>query len=259
MQESNKPLPNRRYITLELAIDEFETFCYNTNLLGYEPVIDFVQNYLDLLPRELHNEYRERVYKMLELEFKGWMPVKSDILRIDLELEKRIGLYGRTTSQRSERRVKILYPQLRMDKSQSPAIITSKIDVQEIIKEVDEPTSAKDLIAFNENTVNEYLEHFKGNAINAGDYDIVANVLSAFFNEKPLPKYKPVFVKRGNKTKLAYALGNIFRDLKSEVLSYQYLELCKGLFACYSNEIIDKAALNKGNLYKYFTTKTQQP
>ena len=257
MRESDKPFPNRRYITVELAIEELMYYCQEVDWVEYQPAIEFLQNYLDLLPKEQHTDYRERVYKMLEFDYKWKMPVKSDLLRIDLELERQIGLYGKWTWVKNENGVRSFQPLLRIDKVQSPAIKKSKIDVEEILKELDLPAGVKDPTDFKENTVDEYLEHFKGSAINSGDYDIIVNVLSAFFNEKPLPKYKPVFVKYGNKKKLGSALHALYKALKIEVLSYEYLDLCRRLFQCYADEVIDKTVLNKSNLHKYFTTKSQ--
>lgn len=112
---------------------------------------------------------------------------------------------------------------------------------------------------FTLSTIEDYLEDFyKSNAINQKDYNNVKQILLSYFKDGRTPEKKaPVFIRNGNKKKLAYACGKIFRSLKNEPLSYGYLLLLKNTFEVYANEEIEENKANKSNLYKYCTNKNQ--
>jgi len=107
-------------------------------------------------------------------------------------------------------------------------------------------------------TIDDYLETFKTKgAITYNDYEIVKAVLTNYFKGKTVKEYNPVFVKYGNKKKLAFACGELYKALKAEPITYEYLFLIKSLFQIFISETIEETNYNKSNLYNYCTTRTQ--
>ena len=102
------------------------------------------------------------------------------------------------------------------------------------------------------------MEVFSHNkAISQKDYSITKEIFRSYFKDIAIQKIKtPVFVRNGNKKRLAYALGEIHKSLKNTPLSYEYLTLLANTFNIFSNEKIEKDRVNKSNLYKYCTNKT---
>jgi len=87
---------------------------------------------------------------------------------------------------------------------------------------------------------------------------ILKSILQNFFENGEIEKLKkPIFVKNGNMKKLAFTLGQIFRGLKNERLSYKYLQLGKSNISIFKGQDIDEKKFNQSNLYKYYTTKPQ--
>ena len=62
---------------------------------------------------------------------------------------------------------------------------------------------------------------------------------------------KAIFIRNGNLKKLAYALGEIWRENSNQSISYEYLIFCKNTFTIFSNQIISKKRCFSCNLYKY--------
>lgn len=128
-----------------------------------------------------------------------------------------------------------------------------KVKTDEEIKNVN-PKPENNII---ESTIEDYIIQFKEDkSINELDYTALVNILLKFFEKnKSTILIKPLFVRNGNKKRLGYALGEIFKSLKNEALSFEYLELGKKNISIYNDEQIDKTKFNKSNLYKYYTTK----
>lgn len=105
-------------------------------------------------------------------------------------------------------------------------------------------------------TIDDYLEPFcDGDIIHKKSCQVVKDVLITFFKNNEIKSISPVFIKKGNKKKLAFACGEIYRSTCSNPISYEFLLLLKGTFLIYSNEIFERHSLNRSSLYKYCTTK----
>lgn len=112
---------------------------------------------------------------------------------------------------------------------------------------------------FAKSTIEDYLLPFKeDNSINETEYNSLINILLSYFESNQMTVSAPkLFVKNGNKKKLGFALGQIFKGLKNEVLAYEYLKLGKDNLSIYKDEVLCKENFTKSNLYKYYTTKAQ--
>lgn len=112
---------------------------------------------------------------------------------------------------------------------------------------------------FIKSSIEDYLQSFKEDkSINEVDYNKLVNILLAYFESGKTTISSPkLFVKNGNKKRLAFALGEVFRGLKNEVLAYEYIELGKENLSIFKDEVFTKVNFTKSNLYKYYTTKTQ--
>lgn len=104
-------------------------------------------------------------------------------------------------------------------------------------------------------TIEDYLEKFKGVFQDNSGYELAVNSLISFFRSNPKLPTKPIFVKRGVKTKLAKELGKLYQITVEKPTTKDYLVFLKGLFSSYSNEDLDSKPLQFTNMYKYSTTK----
>lgn len=105
--------------------------------------------------------------------------------------------------------------------------------------------------------LNEHLEQFKPEFQSDVDYNIVVEVLLSYFENKEFQISKPIFMKKGNKVKLASELGCLYQEFRSEAISVEYLQLLIQLFSLFKNETISSKALVSSKLYKYVTSKSQ--
>jgi len=105
------------------------------------------------------------------------------------------------------------------------------------------------------NTIDEYLEPFKNEFKNEIDYNKAVEYLKQFYEGKKPKIEKVIFVKNGNKTKLALELGKLYRNEKNDTISKEYLQLLISLFSVFNKEKLNKEKLTDNNLYKYCTTK----
>ena len=88
------------------------------------------------------------------------------------------------------------------------------------------------------------------------EYRQAISVINDFFLGKSISIKQPIFVKRGNTKKLAFALGEIWRSKKNEVITYEYLEFYKQAFSVFNSQVIDRNNLFGCNLYKYSISRT---
>lgn len=123
-------------------------------------------------------------------------------------------------------------------------------------KTKEETTSEKN--NFRESIIDHYFNDLlEYDIINKQDYTLIKESLLSFFEKKQYTVKNAFFVKNRNKKNLGRALGGIYKKLFNNTISFEYLQLCKNLFVCYSHEIIDKKPSTKTNLYKYLIDKTQ--
>jgi len=91
---------------------------------------------------------------------------------------------------------------------------------------------------------------------NEVDYLKAIETITNFFLEKPLNITSALFVKNGNVKKLAFALGEIWRSKKNDVITYEYLLFYKKSFSIFGGQELDENHLFSNNLYKYSISKT---
>ncbi len=110
---------------------------------------------------------------------------------------------------------------------------------------------------FVKSSIEDYLQSFKEDkSIKEIDYNKLVNILLAYFEGGKTTISTPkLFVKNGNKKRIAFALGEVFRGLKNEVLAFEYIKLGKDNLSLFKDEVLTKANYTKSNLYKYYTTK----
>lgn len=109
-----------------------------------------------------------------------------------------------------------------------------------------------------ESTIEDFLFAFKEDqSINEAEYKVLVSLLLNFFEKNEvllLPKL--LFVKSGNKMRMGKALSQIYKNLKNEPLSFEYLELARKNISIYKDEKINKATFGRSNMYKYYTNKS---
>jgi len=121
---------------------------------------------------------------------------------------------------------------------------------EHIANDIDDDITADEIISKSE--INFHLNELRDAFTNNTDFvDAVSRVYCYLNKIEKKTKGRPVFVKNGNIKKLAFALGNIWRHKKNEIIDYNYLVFLKKNFSIFSNQIIDKRAIHDSNLYKY--------
>lgn len=108
-----------------------------------------------------------------------------------------------------------------------------------------------------ESTISDYMDGFKNEFKSDNDFKKVIQILHDFFSGKVVQITTPVFIKNGNKTKLGYELGELYRGERNSPITKDYLVILKHIFSIYADEDLESKPINKTNLYKYSTTKTK--
>ncbi len=135
-------------------------------------------------------------------------------------------------------------------------LLTEWIEYLERKKEAPQQTETKGEQPNNTDFVVKYLSELK-TAFNCdADYCNAVNIVRSFFLPKKIAIKTPIFVKNGNIKNMAFAMGEIWRSQKNEIITYEYLLLYKQLFSIFNGQNIDKNNLFGNNLYKYSISKT---
>lgn len=101
-----------------------------------------------------------------------------------------------------------------------------------------------------------YLKDCKSAFLSEQDYLKAIQEIEYFFNTGKTKIKNPLFVKNGNIKKIAFAMGEIWRNRSNEVITFEYLRLYKKVFSIFGEHKIDKNNLYGCNLYKYSISKT---
>jgi hypothetical protein len=104
--------------------------------------------------------------------------------------------------------------------------------------------------------IEKYLTDFKDVFNNEKDYEKVVECINSFFLSQKINIKEPFFVKNGNIRSLAFAMGEIWRSKKNQIITYEYLQLYKQLFTIFKKQKLDKKNVFSENLYKYSLSKT---
>ncbi len=106
----------------------------------------------------------------------------------------------------------------------------------------------------------QYLDEF-ANLMTPGDFSILTAALEIYFKTGSFPLVeKTIRIGRVNKKRLGWNLNLLYREIKvNEKLSVDYLEFAKTKISLFTDATFDKNDITKGNLYAYFTTKTDRP
>jgi hypothetical protein len=107
-------------------------------------------------------------------------------------------------------------------------------------------------------TIENFLKQFKENKkIDEAEYDRFFKLIFDFFDgQVNSPLKKAIFIKKGCTKKIASALGGIYREIKSEKITYEYLMLGKENVNIFLKEKFTDKNFQKSNLYKYYTSKS---
>lgn len=90
---------------------------------------------------------------------------------------------------------------------------------------------------------------------NQSDFQKAVQAVEDFFLTGGLAE-KSIFVKNRNIKNLAYALGQIWRNQRNEIITFEYLQFYVHTFSVFAKQRIDKDNLFGCNLYKYSISRT---
>lgn len=111
-----------------------------------------------------------------------------------------------------------------------------------------------------ENTQLDFIEKhllpYKQQFYNDPEYKKAIASINSFFQNETVIIKEPFFVKSGNIRKIGFAMGEIWRSKKNDVITYEYLEFCKKMFSIFKTQKLDKTNVFSNNLYKYLISKT---
>jgi hypothetical protein len=132
-----------------------------------------------------------------------------------------------------------------------------RIDAQIKLETASESPSSVDLITI---TIENYLISFKeNNKISEFDFTRLVSLLERYFKENQYSKLEtPIFVKYGVTKKFAFALGEIYRELKTSPLSYEYLLVGKNNISLFNKVDVARNNYFKSKLYKYYSSKPKK-
>ena len=105
-------------------------------------------------------------------------------------------------------------------------------------------------------TIEKYLCEYKQAFLSDSDYHYAVETLNSFFNNMKPKTVKQLLIKRGHTKQIGFALGEIWRSKKTEVISYEYLIMYKQLFSNLSTQRLEKDNIFSSPLYKYSISKT---
>jgi hypothetical protein len=127
---------------------------------------------------------------------------------------------------------------------------------------IQEPKTTESLSSTDlETTTIEYCLNniYKKGKINEENHRKLFDLLYSFFNNNSWNTLdEPILVELRSKKKIAAALGQIYKKLRAEPISYDYLMLGKKNIALFSEEVISQESFQKSNLYKYYTSNSER-
>jgi hypothetical protein len=147
------------------------------------------------------------------------------------------------------------YIQIEIDKLES----LKKNYNNEVFDQTSEHISETDTLSNNKDevlSIEQYFKDCKSAFNNEKDYLQAIQEIEYFFSNGNVKIKKPIFVKNGNMRKIAFAMGEIWRSRRNDVITFEYLTLYKKLFSVFDKHKIDKNHLFGCNLYKYSISKT---
>lgn len=106
------------------------------------------------------------------------------------------------------------------------------------------------------NDVLKYLEEFKDEFKSVSDFNVAVDAIASYFHSGNISLKTPVFVKNGNIKKIAFAMGEIWREISNDIINHNYLKLYKQLFSIFGDQNLDENNVFGNNLYKYSVSKT---
>lgn len=241
---------------------------FSSRSVEYAAFILHTHVYFEIVPVYLQLHLIHRIIEVIEKEFQNKMPnYVVDQKRIIKKLTQFYNLYNEFPTVydtnhvnrisigpllRKTAEVNTLYNEIKIAQHQ-------QITTHNAFTETQHSANVEEInkVALIENTIDEYLENFKDTVINNKDYPFILKTLCTFFEGNNPTVYKTYFVKHGSNLKLGFELGAIFKSLKNEPISFEYLQLCKQLFDCYKDIEIEENNRFNNRLYKYLTKKTQ--
>jgi hypothetical protein len=123
-----------------------------------------------------------------------------------------------------------------------------------VLKEAE--TGSKNELTTNNDFVSIKLGEYKDKFSSEYDYNEAVRIIHEYFNAGKATCKSPIFIRNGNIKNIAYAMGEIWRSQKNEVITYDYLLLYKKLFTIFNKHEVKKGKVFHNKLYKYSITKT---
>jgi hypothetical protein len=103
--------------------------------------------------------------------------------------------------------------------------------------------------------VRKFLDELQQAFNTPADYESAVNAVTGYFVSGKT-NTQPLFVKNGNIKKLAFALGQVWRSQRNDVITYEYLNFYKNLFSVFKNQKLGRKNLQGTPLYKYSLSQT---
>lgn len=88
----------KKYISVDDALTELMNFCRDSPIIEYEPIVNVVHHYLDLVEKKHHVELKDRVIENIKGSIWAKMPYPSDMVKIENELEHLVANIGKMKS-----------------------------------------------------------------------------------------------------------------------------------------------------------------
>lgn len=247
---TSKKLPALNMDTqIETAINGWEYL--KTYIEAYKEGEQYFETEFKVSPNTLYGENAEQYVRDIHLNFfhvqhtginEGWGYVKKQYpIILTHKAVKDFGYYSGIVN-RVEEQIK-KYPQL--------FATFNKSEHNFILQQTETGTERGALKIFTE-----YLKDIKAAFNTDEEYHQANKIIDKFFSGEQINIDNPIFVKNGNTKNLAFALGEVWRSKRNEVITYEYLEFYKKAFSIFKSQNIDRNNLFGCNLYKYSISKT---
>ena len=228
------------------SLDYFKTY-----IQGYKEGEQYFENEFKVQANTLYGANAEQYVMDIHLnyflvkheaDYEGWGYVKKHYpIFLTHDAVRKIGYYSGIVNKVEEQVKK--YPRIftSFDKCEH------RNEPQQ--NEIEQETVLTDYI---EKYLCEYKEAFNSES----DYEKAIKVLNSFFNGVGTNIDKQIHIKRGYTKQISFALGEIWRSKKTDVITYEYLMLYKKLFTIFEKQRLEKDHVFSSPLYKYSISKT---
>ncbi|UPK71393.1 hypothetical protein [Chitinophaga filiformis] len=143
--------------------------------------------------------------------------------------------------------------QLKQDNFAAEKLLWQLDDSNDLTAEKNEEVAP---LLLHEMTVRKQLTQFKPLFQSDEQFNQAVYTISNFLNIRQSHDVKQVFVRKGKIRRIAYALGEIWRNTYNDAIPLSYLKMCRNLFSVFSTQEIEDSTYKTSNLHKYFISPT---